>query len=83
MKKLTKSEAENYIKEFFKTKRSQEEIKKIKRLTMHHNIKLGEYRKNFCKKCFSQFPKNALIRIKNKIKIIRCKNCGCVSRWKI
>lgn len=82
MKKLTKTETEKEIKNFFYRKLSPEEIKKIKRLAMKHNIKLGSLRKKFCKKCYSIFE-NSEIRIKNGKRIIKCKNCGFASRWKI
>lgn len=84
MKKMTKTETEKEIKNFFYRKLSPEEIKKIKRLAMAHQIKLGSLRKKFCKKCFSLFnSKNSEIRIKNRMKSIKCRNCGYVNRWKI
>lgn len=83
-KKLSKKEVENQIKTFFSNikNKSPREIKKIKKLAMSKNIHLGEYRKLFCKRCFSvfKFPK---IRIKNKVKIVVCENCGYKSRWKL
>ncbi len=84
MKRLTKSEAEKEIKEFFENleEKTPEEIKKIKRLTMEHNIKLGNLKKRFCKKCYS-FLKNSEIRIRKGKRRVKCKNCGYVSRWKI
>lgn len=83
MKKLTKQEAEKEIKLFFENikNKSQKEIKKTKRLAMRYNIKLGKKRKLFCKKCFS--PRLKVKRIKNKIKIIQCQECGKISRWKL
>ena len=94
MKKTTKKEAEEKIKEFFKNLKSKtsknnkektpREVKKIKRLAMSHKIKLGNLRKKFCKKCYSIFSlKNSQTRIKNKKKIIKCLNCNYVSRWEI
>lgn len=83
MKKLTKIEAQEKIKDFFETaKHSEIETKKIKKLAMHYNIKLGKLRKRFCKKCYSSLD-NASVRIRNKTKIAKCKKCGHVSRWKI
>lgn len=81
--KLTKKQAEEKIKDFFKNikRKKPEEIKKIKRLAMHYNIKLGEKRKKFCKFCFS--PKLKVKKIKKGIKIVECENCGKISRWKI
>ncbi len=84
-KKLLKSEIEELIKNSFSKKDlTDEEIKKLRKLAMSKNIKLQNYKKNFCKKCFSFFnSNNSQIRIKNKFKIIRCKKCNYVSRWKI
>jgi len=83
MKKLSKTEAEKEIKEFFKNiqNKSPKEIKKIKKLAMRHNIKLGELRKKFCKKCY--FSRLKILGIKNKTKRIICKSCGEISRWKM
>ena len=55
MRKTTKSKVEKEINEFFKDikNKNPKEVKKIKRLAMHYNIKLGDKRKTFCKKCFS------------------------------
>lgn len=85
MKNLLKLEAEKKIKNFFENLENKKprEIKKIKKLAMHYNIKLGNSKKKFCKKCFSLFPKNAEIRIKKKMKIVKCENCGFVSRWRL
>ena len=81
MKTLTKTEAEEKIQEFFQNLKNKtpEEIKKIKKLAMHYNIKLKDKRKLFCKKCYSN--KLKIKRIKNKIKTIQCQNCGYVGRW--
>jgi RNase P subunit RPR2 len=86
MKKgLTKKQAEKEIEEFFKniykTKPGAKEIKKIKRLAMKYNIKLKENRKTFCKKCFSTRLKTKSV--KDKIKRVKCSDCGYFSRWKI
>jgi len=83
MKKLTKQEAEKEIKTFFENikNKNQKEIKKTKRLAMKHNLKLGEKRKLFCKKCYS--PRLRIKSIKNKIKTIECKQCRNVSRWEL
>ncbi len=83
MKKISKTEARKKIKDFFLDIRNKtpKEIKKIKRLAMAHNIKLGEKRKMFCKKCFIPH-KNPKIRLKNNIKSLICENCGYVARWK-
>jgi hypothetical protein len=82
MKKISKSEAKEKIEEFFKNPQDKkpEEIKKIKKLAMHYNLKLGDKRKKFCKKCYS--TKIRIKSIKNNIKTVNCEN-GHISRWKI
>ena len=84
MKRLSKSNANEEIKKFFSDikNKTPKEIRKIKRLAMRYNIPLKEKRKLFCKKCLQPY-KNLKIRIKDKIKSIKCKNCGYISRWKI
>ena len=83
-KKISKSEAKKQIQEFFSNikNKNPNEVKKIKKVAMSQNIKLGEKRKLFCKKCLIPY-KNPRIRIKNKTKIITCKNCKHVSRFKL
>ncbi len=82
-KRLSKKEAEEKIEKFFSDikNKTPEEVRKIKRLAMHYNIKLGKFRKKFCKYCFS--PKLRVVSIKNGIKRVRCESCGRISRWKI
>jgi RNase P subunit RPR2 len=83
MKKLSKTEAEKQIRNFFKNikNKSPREIKKIKKLAMSYNIHLKELRKKFCKKCYS--PLKGKTRIKNKIKSVTCENCGHINRWRV
>ena len=82
--KVSKTEAKKQIEDFFKDikNKSSIEIKKIKKLAMSKKIPLKEKRKLFCKKCFSVY-KNPEIRIRNKIKSVKCKNCNYRSRWKV
>ncbi len=81
---FTKYEIENEIDNIFLKNPSQKEIKKVKKLAMSKNIKLNKYKKKFCKKCFSFFnSSDSEIRIKRPFKIIRCKNCGYISRYKL
>jgi RNase P subunit RPR2 len=82
--KKPKSETEKEIEDFFGKIRSKtpKEVRKIKKLAMKQNIKLGEERKKICRKCDSPY-KNSKIRIKNGIKSVICINCGQVSRWRI
>ncbi len=84
MEKTTKEEARAKVEEFFTDLRnkSPEQIKKIKKLAMKYNLKLGEKRKGFCKKCYSSLEK-AEVRIKNGKKIVKCRNCSQISRWDI
>lgn len=88
MNRLSKNEIEKEIEKFFKPnsikKKTSKEAKKIKKLAMRYNIKLGTKRKLFCKKCHVFFNvKNSKTRIKKGKKIIRCLKCKEVSRWKI
>ena len=81
---LTKQEINEHIKNIFSKESSAKEIKKAKKLAMSKNIKLRELRKKFCKKCYSLFnSNNSEIRIKKGLKVIRCKECKFVSRYKI
>jgi len=83
MKKISKTNAKEKIEEFFKNIKDKEsrDVRKIKRLAMHHNIKLGDKRKKFCKKCYS--PKLKVKGVKNNIKTVECLTCGNISRWRI
>jgi len=85
-KKLSKKEIEEKIREVLCSSKipSPQEIKKIKKLAMSRNVKLGELRKKFCKKCYTFFtPSNCEIRIKRGFKRVKCKSCGFVSRYRI
>jgi len=83
-KKLNKTEVKKKIEEFFSNikNKSPIQVKKIKKLAMRHNIKLGDLRKMFCKKCFMPY-KNPKTRMKNKMKSVACENCGYISRWRM
>jgi len=78
-----KKEAGFVIEDFFKNikDKTPEEIKKVKRLAMKHNLPLKEKRKLFCKYC--QSPNLKVLSIKNKVKRVRCKDCGIEVGWKI
>ena len=84
MGKVSKTEAEKEIESFFKkiSTKKPGEVKKIKRLAMRNSIKLGRYRKKFCKFCLNPY-KNPKIRINNGIKLVACDNCGKEVRWKL
>ena len=84
--KLTKKEAQEKIKEFFNQKEELDSkyVKKMKRLAMRHNIKLGIFRRRFCKKCFSDLKHNSgKIRITKTHKIVECGRCGFRNGWRI
>ena len=83
-KKLSKIEVKEQIEDFFKNikNKNPKEVKKIKRLAMAYNIKLGKKKKTFCKKCFKPYIEPS-IRIKNGLIRITCENCEHVARWKI
>ncbi|MBU2616678.1 MAG: hypothetical protein KKB79_01715 [Nanoarchaeota archaeon] len=60
------------------------EIKKIKRMAMGSNVSLGTKKKLFCKKCFSAFNSgDSEIRIKKGFKLVKCKKCDNISKWKL
>jgi RNase P subunit RPR2 len=82
--KISKQEVEQQIKETFSNKPTPKQIKKIKRLAMNKKISIKPYRKKFCKKCLTLFtPNNSEIRIKKPHKIIKCKQCNNISRYKL
>jgi len=81
--KSSKQETEKKINEIFSHNSSFKEIKKAKKLAMSKNIKLGNLRKKFCKKCYFLFnSNNSKIRVKKGFKIIKCR-CGYASRYKL
>ena len=82
--KISKTEAKIQIQEFFSgiKNKNPNEVKKIKKLAMSHNIPLKELRKTFCKKCLSPY-KTPKIRINKGIKSLTCENCRYISRWEI
>jgi RNase P subunit RPR2 len=84
-KKISKKETEKEIRIFFSKIKNKKprEIKKIKKLAMSHNLKLGNKRKKYCKYCLSPYTGKEKVRINNKIKNITCDNCKKTSRWKI
>lgn len=83
-KSVTKNEVKEQIESFFKDIKTKtpKDIKKIKRLAASYKIPLKDNRKIFCKKCLSVY-KSPKIRIKNGKKVIECKNCFHIIRYKI
>jgi predicted Zn finger-like uncharacterized protein len=83
-KNLSKTEIQERISKTFSNKPTPDEIRKIRNLAMSKNIKLKEHKKKFCKKCYTLFnSSNSQIRIKDKFKIIHCKKCNHISRYKL
>lgn len=86
-KTLNKKEVEEKIKEFFEKigEMAAEDVKKIKKLGMSFNIRLGELRKNFCKNCYVPCIPGVTceVRIKKGLKSVKCKLCGKRNRWKL
>ena len=79
---LSRPEAKDKIDSFFKTSEfSPEQLKKIKRLAMKFNIKLGVYKKMFCKNCLNKL--RGKIRISSGFKTTECGLCGLKNRHKI
>jgi len=82
--KLSKSETESIIHKTLTSNPSPTQIKKLKTLAMSKNIKLKEFKKLFCKNCLTLFnSQNSEIRIKHNHKIIKCKKCRFISRYKL
>ena len=83
-KKLSKLEIEEKIKQFFSKNPSPKKIKKAKNLAMNKRLSFTKFKKRFCKKCYSLFnSQNSEIRIKTPLKIIKCKNCNHISKYKL
>lgn len=73
--KINKTEVKEKISQFFEDESfNPEQLKKVKRLAMKFNIKLGEYRKFFCKKCLN--PLKGKTTITKTHKTIACRQCG-------
>lgn len=81
-KQMSKTQAKQLIDDFFQQSSfTQDGVKKIKRLAMKDNIKLGSYKKSFCKSCLSQLK--GQIRISKGYKTVLCQQCGFKNRWKL
>ncbi|MBX4196738.1 hypothetical protein KW805_04065 [Candidatus Pacearchaeota archaeon] len=79
---LSKTEAKKAVDSFFKKESFiADEVRKIRRLAMKYNIKLGSYRKSFCKKCLYQLKGS--IRVTKHNKTVICQNCGYANKYKI
>ncbi|MBD3247645.1 hypothetical protein GF378_03450 [Candidatus Pacearchaeota archaeon] len=83
-KKTAKKKIENFFNDIKKGKeKTPKQVKKIKRLAMAKNIKLGEKRKMFCEKCLIPYSGKEKVRIKKDLKSVACSNCGHINKWKI
>jgi RNase P subunit RPR2 len=79
---MSKSEAKELISEFFQREAfSSEEVRKIKRIAMKFNIKIGNYRRLFCKKCLSKL--GGKLRVGKIHKTVECGICGHKNRHKL
>jgi RNase P subunit RPR2 len=81
--KLSRKQVEEKIENFFPkiAGKTPEEIRKMKRLAMHHKIKLKEKKKLFCKYCYSN--KLKVKSIKKGVKSVECEDCKKVRRWRV
>ena len=83
MKKPSKSEASEKIKLYFANENlDSEKTRKIKRLAMRFNLKLGKYRARFCKKCYADL-KDGKVRVTRDYKIIDCAKCKFRNKIKL
>lgn len=83
MKKLSKTETENLVQNFFENKRIDSvAVKKIKNMAMANRVRLKQYRKLFCKKCCVDLNLGR-VRIKNSQKKVICGICGTTNRWSL
>ena len=82
MKKLNRKDAQVIVQEFFDNSQRIEpsQVKKMKTLAMTHRIRLGEYRKKFCKKCYVDLTLGT-VRVNNGSKILTCGVCGTINKW--
>ena len=79
---INKTQAKEKIDNFFqKESFTSEEMRRIKRLAMKFNIKLGDKRKFFCKKCLS--PLAGKLRVTKTHKTVECNFCGFKNRVRI
>jgi RNase P subunit RPR2 len=84
---MNKKEIKKKIEEFFQDiyNKHPKEIKKIKKLGMSINHKLGDLRKGFCQSCYSPLIPGLTckLRINKVIKTTTCYICNTKNRWKI
>jgi RNase P subunit RPR2 len=79
---MNKTEAQEAIDGFFQRDNfSSDELRKIRSLAMKYKIRLGVYRKLYCKHCLSMLKGET--RISKEFKTIKCSVCGKVNRVKL
>ena len=78
---MNKKEVEEKIKNFFEGKHDKEKVRKIKKLAMSYQIKLGDKRKLFCNQCCSMNLR--VLGIKKGVKRVECEECKNISRYKL
>lgn len=80
-----KEEIKREVEEFFKDtiSKSKNQVKKIKTRAMSINLKLGERKKLYCKKCYQVYDSKDRVRIRDGKKIIICSYCNKNNNWKI
>ncbi len=80
--KLNKTQVKEVIEKFFRNQDfTPEQLKKVKRIAMKFNIKLGDYRKSFCRKCLN--PLSGKLSITKTHKTIVCRHCGFRNKLRI
>ncbi|MEK6824907.1 MAG: hypothetical protein AABX12_02605 [Nanoarchaeota archaeon] len=83
MNKLSKTTARERVNAFFaKDAIDRGDVRKIKRLAMQFNIRLGKNRARFCNKCYTDLRASAT-RITKTHKTIICAACGFSNKVKI
>lgn len=79
---MSKKEVQEKIDDFFSGRDfSSDDARKIKRLAMKFKIRLGNYRRKFCKKCFS--PLKGKTRVTKTHKTVVCSRCGTKNKFHI
>ncbi|MBU0907333.1 MAG: hypothetical protein KKD18_00905 [Nanoarchaeota archaeon] len=79
---LSMSEVKERIGAFFGRKEfTAEEVRRVKRLAMKFKIRLGNYRRLFCKRCFAKLKGKT--RVSKKYKSVVCGTCGYKNRFAI
>jgi len=78
---ISKTETKEKIEQFFSKPFTPEQLRKIKRLAMKFNLKLGNKRKLFCRKCLN--PLAGKLSITKTHKTIICRFCGFRNKVRI